>query len=173
MAFHMKMKLSYLILLISILSIGCKNNNHLFKLVDKESSGIDFSNNIKINDSINILDNEFTYNGAGVAVGDLNGDGLQDIYFCGSQVENKLYLNKGGLKFDEVIDKSNAQKKKGQWSSGVTLVDINSDGKLDIYVCNTMLSDSALLRDLLFINQGNEMSVMDLLTVKINKTTND
>ena len=156
MAFYMKMKLSYLILLISILSIGCKNNNHLFKLVDKESSGIDFSNNIKINDSINILDNEFTYNGAGVAVGDLNGDGLQDIYFCGSQVENKLYLNKGGLKFDEVIDKSNAQKKKGQWSSGVTLVDINSDGKLDIYVCNTMLSDSALLRDLLFVNQGND-----------------
>ena len=121
MAFYMKMKLSYLILLISILSIGCKNNNHLFKLVDKESSGIDFSNNIKINDSINILDNEFTYNGAGVAVGDLNGDGLQDIYFCGSQVENKLYLNKGGLKFDEVkrtvVFRCNACRYQLRWEA--------------------------------------------------------
>lgn len=152
----MKMKLSTLFLIISILSIGCKNKSNLFKLVDKETSGIDFSNNITINDSINILDNEFTYNGAGVAVGDLNGDGLQDIYFCGNQVQNKLYVNRGGLKFEEVIDKAKAQKKEGQWSSGVTFVDINSDGRLDIYVCNTMLSDSALLRDLLFVNQGND-----------------
>lgn len=134
---------------------ACKNNKTLFQLVSPEQSGIDFTNKITINDSINILESEFTYNGGGVAVGDLNGDGLQDIYFAGNQVQNKLYLNKGELKFEEVIEKAGAHKTKGQWSSGVTFVDINSDGKQDIYVCNTMIEDSALLRDLLFVNQGN------------------
>jgi len=151
------MKLKYcLIIFISFVS-ACGQKETLFKKIDAASSGIDFSNDIVINDSINILDNEFTYNGAGVAVGDLNGDGLQDIYFCGNQVDNKLYLNKGGMKFEEVTAKANAQKKKGQWSSGVTFVDINTDGKLDIYVCNTMMHDSSKLRDLLFINQGNDV----------------
>ncbi len=134
---------------------SCKNNDQLFRLVSPEKSGIDFTNTITVNDTINILESEFTYNGGGVAVGDLNGDGLQDIFFAGNQVQNKLYLNKGALKFEEVIEKAGAQKTKGQWSSGVTFVDINSDGKQDIYVCNTMIEDSAALRDLLFINQGN------------------
>ncbi len=134
---------------------SCNNDRPLFQLVSPESSGIDFNNKITINDSINILESEFTYNGGGVAVGDLNGDGLQDIYFAGNQVQNKLYLNKGALKFEEVIEKAGAHKTKSQWSSGVTFVDINADGKQDIYVCNTMIEDSALLRDLLFVNQGN------------------
>jgi hypothetical protein len=135
---------------------GCKEDKKMFRLIGGKKSGIDFINRITINDSINILDNEFTYNGAGVAVGDLNGDGLQDIYFCGNQVDNKLYLNKGNLKFQDVTTIAHAQKNKGQWSSGVTFVDINSDGKQDIYVCNTMIHDSSMLRDLLFINQGND-----------------
>ena len=144
------------IALLCLLSISsCKNNDQLFRLVAPETSGIDFTNTITVNDTINILESEFTYNGGGVAVGDLNGDGLQDIYFAGNQVQNKLYLNKGELKFEEVIEKAGAHKTKGQWSSGVTFVDINSDGKQDIYVCNTMIEDSAALRDLLFINQGN------------------
>jgi hypothetical protein len=125
-------------------------------MVDGKESGILFSNTIITNDSINILDNEFTYNGAGVAVGDLNGDGLQDLYFCGNQVPNRLYLNRGGMRFEEATDASGTQKKPGQWSSGVTFLDINGDGRLDIYVCNTMMKDSALLRDLLFVNQGND-----------------
>ncbi|MFZ9589437.1 MAG: VCBS repeat-containing protein [Chitinophagaceae bacterium] len=144
------------LILVAVLGIvSCKNNDHLFRLVSPEKSGIDFTNTITINDTINILESEFTYNGGGVAVGDLNGDGLQDIYFAGNQVQNKLYINKGELKFEEVIEKAGAHKTKGQWSSGVTFVDINSDGKQDIYVCNTMIEDSAALRDLLFINQGN------------------
>ncbi|MFZ9686851.1 MAG: VCBS repeat-containing protein [Chitinophagaceae bacterium] len=142
--------------LIFFTAIGCKEEQTLFNLLDKKKSGIEFSNTITINDSINILDNEFTYNGAGVAVGDLNGDGLQDVYFCGNQVENKLYLNKGNLQFQDVTAQANAQKKKGQWSSGVTILDINNDGKQDIYVCNTMINDPEMLRDLLFINQGND-----------------
>ena len=151
------MKSNYLsIALVCLLAFSsCKNNNQLFRLVSSEKSGIDFTNTITLNDTINILESEFTYNGGGVAVGDLNGDGLQDIYFAGNQVQNKLYLNKGELKFEEVIEKAGAQKTNGQWSSGVTFVDINSDGKQDIYVCNTMIEDSAALRDLLFINQGN------------------
>jgi hypothetical protein len=152
----MKKKYVPLIFIFFLGTFGCKQENTLFKLVKKDQSGLDFSNTIIINDSINILDNEFTYNGAGVAVGDLNGDGLQDIYFCGNQVDNKLYINKGDLKFQEVTAVANAQKYKGQWSSGVTFVDINSDGKQDIYVCNTMIHDSTMLRDLLFINQGND-----------------
>lgn len=135
---------------------SCKQEETLFKRVNAKKSGIDFVNTITINDTINILENEFTYNGAGVAVGDLNGDGLQDVYFAGNQVPNKLYLNKGDLTFQEVTDVAGAQKKTGQWSSGVTFVDLNADGKQDIYVCNTMIKDSLLLRDLLFVNQGND-----------------
>jgi hypothetical protein len=139
-----------------VLFTGCKQDKTLFRLVDGKKSGIDFSNVITTNDSINILDNEFTYNGAGVAVGDLNGDGLQDLYFAGNQVPNRMYINRGGLKFEEATSASGTQKKPGQWSSGVTFVDINGDARLDIYVCNTMMHDSALLRDLLFVNQGND-----------------
>ena len=135
--------------------LGCGRETHLFERIDAEKSGITFNNRITINDSINILDNEFTYNGGGVAVGDLNGDGLQDAYFCGNQVDNKLYLNKGNLRFEDITEISGAQKKKGQWSSGVTILDINGDGRQDIYVCNTMIEDSVLLRDNLYINQGN------------------
>ena len=149
------MNLKYCFIVFILLATACGQKETLFKKIDASSSGIDFSNDIIINDSINILDNEFTYNGGGVAVGDLNGDGLQDLYFCGSQVPNRLYLNKGGLKFEEVIEQSGAQKKKGQWSSGVTFMDINADGRLDIYVCNTLIHDPRMLRDLLFINQGN------------------
>jgi len=146
----------YLTVAILLCLVSCKNEQTLFKLISEKQSGIIFSNTILINDSINILDNEFTYNGAGVAVGDLNGDGLQDIYFCGNQVDNKLYLNKGDLKFQDVTSVANVQKNKSQWSSGVTFVDINNDGKQDIYVCNTMIHDSSMLRDLLFINKGND-----------------
>ena len=140
---------------ILVLFSACSQDKHLFEIVDAEKSGITFNNRITVNDSINILDNEFTYNGAGVAVGDLNGDGFLDAYFCGNQVENKFYLNRGNLKFEDVTTKAGVQKYKGQWSSGVTIVDINQDGLQDIYVCNTMIEDSIMLRDNLFINQGN------------------
>jgi len=139
-----------------LLFTACREEKTLFRPVDGKRSGILFANTITTNDSINILDNEFTYNGAGVAVGDLNGDGLQDLYFAGNQVPNRCYLNRGGLRFEEVTEASGTQKRPGQWSSGVTFVDINGDGRLDIHVCNTMMRDSALLRDLLFINQGND-----------------
>jgi enediyne biosynthesis protein E4 len=138
------------------LLFSCKKEDKtLFQLLDAKQTGIDFANTLNEQDTLNILDSEFVYNGAGVAIGDLNGDGLDDIYFAGNQADNKLYLNKGNLKFQDITQESGAQKRPSQWSSGVNIIDINSDGKLDIYVCNTMSNKIEALRNLLFINQGN------------------
>lgn len=129
----------------------------LFSKVDAEFSGLDFNNQLTENDSINILDNEFVYNGAGVAFGDINGDGLDDIFLAGNQVANELYLNLGNLKFKNISTKANIQKKDSlMWSSGVSIIDINNDGKLDIYVCNTFRKIESQRANLLYINKGND-----------------
>ena len=131
-------------------------NQKLFTTVDSQSSGLDFNNQLIENDSINILDNEFVYNGAGVAIADINADGLDDILLAGNQVNNKLFLNKGNLKFVDVSKEAQIGKTNSlQWSSGVTVLDINSDGLQDIYICNTFRKDSVLRKNLLYINQGN------------------
>ncbi|MCC6462452.1 MAG: VCBS repeat-containing protein, partial [Saprospiraceae bacterium] len=134
---------------------ACRQEPKLFRLLDSAQTGVAFNNSITETDSINILTAEFVYNGGGVAIGDLNGDGLPDLYFTGNQVPNKLYLNRGQLRFEDVTDKARAQKKPGQWSSGISIVDINCDGKADIYVCNTFVQDPEKRRNLLFVNQGN------------------
>ena len=145
--------------ILCFLIFSCKkDSNTLFQLLDAQQTGIDFANTITEKDTLNIFDNEFVYNGGGVAIGDLNGDGLDDLYFTGNQVENKLYLNKGNLKFQDITALSGAQKRPNQWSSGVNILDINGDGKNDIYICNTMSNDKEALRNLLFINQGNSPS---------------
>jgi enediyne biosynthesis protein E4 len=129
----------------------------LFKQLKPAETGVEFANTITERDTVNVLDMEFVYNGGGVAVGDLNGDGLEDLYFTGNQVGNKLYLNKGGMKFQDVTEAAGVQKKsEHQWSSGINILDINLDGRLDIYVCNTASPDPAMRRNLLFINQGND-----------------
>ena len=136
---------------------GCTHQpDTLFQLLDSKKTGIEFNNDITEYDSLNILNSEFIYNGGGVAIGDLNGDGLQDLYFSGNQVENKLYLNKGNLQFEDVTERALAQKRPGQWSAGVSFVDLNRDGKLDIYVCNTFVKDPEKRANLLFVNQGND-----------------
>lgn len=133
-----------------------KKETTLFVLLDSRHTGIEFNNDITESDTLNIFNSEFIYNGGGVGIGDLNGDGLQDVYFTGNQVDNKLYLNRGNLKFEDVTEKANAQKYPGQWSSGINILDINLDGKQDIYVCNTFINDPAKRKNLLFINQGND-----------------
>ena len=135
---------------------GCKKQEKLFHLLDPKQTGINFTNTITEYDSLNILNTEFIYNGGGVAIGDLNGDGWQDLYFTGNQVDNKLYLNRGNLHFEDVTQIANAQKKPGQWSAGVNIIDINCDGKSDLYVCNTLDPNPEKRKNLLFVNQGND-----------------
>jgi enediyne biosynthesis protein E4 len=146
------------IIYIFLMAVGlsaCNNKKTLFQLLDSTQTNIDFNNQIIENDTLNILHSEFIYNGGGVAVGDLNGDGLQDLFFTGNQVQNKLYLNKGNFTFEDITTNANLQKQNGEWSAGVSLIDINQDGKLDIYVCNTFLNNPEKRKNLLYINAGN------------------
>src|SRR5438309_11606057 len=148
----MKLVRCILYLLITILFFSCKKHT-LFERVSSSHSGVSFANQIIENDTINPLDKLNIYNGGGVGVGDFNNDGLQDIYFIGNAVSNRLYLNKGNMQFDDVTDKAGVGG-RGGWGRGVAVVDINNDGWLDIYVCNTLLDDSTKRSNLLYINQG-------------------
>ena len=147
------------ILFIALTMTSCSKEQKLFKLLDSSQTRIDFNNQITEYDSLNILNTEFIYNGGGVGIGDMNGDGLQDIFFTGNQVENKLYLNKGNLRFEDITQKANIQKQPHQWSSGINLIDINQDGKLDIYVSNTFHPNPELRKNTLYINTGNNTEV--------------
>ena len=134
------------------LLFSCKKKT-LFEQIPSSYSGVHFNNEIVENDSINPLDKLNIYNGGGVGIGDFNNDGLQDIYLVGNAVPNKLYLNKGQMKFEDVTSEAGVGG-SGGWGRGVAVVDINNDGLPDIYVCYTLLSDSAKRRNLLYINQG-------------------
>ena len=138
------------ILALAVCSCG---KSALLEKVSSASSGINFNNEIAENDSINPLDMVNIYNGGGVGVGDFNNDGLQDLYFTGNMVSNKLYLNKGDLEFEDITDRAGVTG-NGKWSRGVSLVDINNDGWLDIYVCVTISKDPKDRENLLYINQG-------------------
>jgi len=120
----------------------------------EEGSGIEFSNTIKNTTDFNIFSYRNFYNGGGVAIGDINNDGLPDVYLTSNMGQNKLFLNKGGFKFEDITEKSGAGGKRA-WSTGVVLVDINNDGFLDIYVCNAgNIGGDDRLNELL-INNGN------------------
>ena len=125
----------------------------LFEKVDPDHSGITFSNRITENDSMNILDYEYIYNGGGVGIGDFDNDGLEDIFVSGNMVANALYLNKGDFKFQDISEEAGVRS-PDQWSSGIAVLDINLDGWLDIYVCNTTYDNEERRRNNLFINTG-------------------
>ena len=127
----------------------------MFNQIEASHSGIHFNNLITETDSMNPLNYLNIYNGGGVGVGDFNNDGLQDIYFTGNMVPNKLYLNKGDFKFEDVTQTARVDG-EGRWCRGVSVVDINNDGKLDIYVSVTMSKDPQKRENLLYINQGND-----------------
>ena len=143
--------------LLVVLAISCtvdkKSKDYIFYPVSSENSGIDFSNNLPLNDSLNILNFIYYFNGGGVAVGDVNNDGLDDLFFTGNQVSNRLYVNLGNLKFKDVTKEAGLLSKG--WSTGVTMVDINADGWLDIYVCRSGHHDAKLRKNLLYINNKN------------------
>jgi hypothetical protein len=142
--------------IVFIVLFGCKNKptTH-FKKISSSHSGIEFNNEIIETDSINIMDFSNVYNGGGVGIADFNNDGLQDIYFTGNIVENKLYLNKGDLKFADVTKESGTQG-EGKWSRGVAIVDINNDKRPDIYISATINPDPAKRKNILYINTGND-----------------
>ncbi len=145
---------------------GCdmSSSDTMFTTLDPKSIGIEFQNNIQETQDNNILRNEYTYNGAGVAVGDVNNDGLADVYFAGNSVSNKLYINKGDWEFEDITASSGAGGRR-DWATGVVMVDINGDGWLDIYVSysgNTpgegynlpVIRDQPNRANQLFINNG-------------------
>lgn len=154
-------KLLIILLFAALFFIRCDNpgdkndGNTLFQLVSPDITHVAFSNTLKEDEENNVLAYEYFYNGGGVAVGDVNNDGLQDIYFTGNMTDNKLYLNKGGLRFEDVTDKAVLAGRRDGWKTGVTMADVNGDGKLDIYVCYSGKGDGRKRMNQLFINQGN------------------
>jgi hypothetical protein len=119
-----------------------------------EQTGIDFRNEVLQNRDNNVLNYPYYFNGGGVAIGDINNDGLEDIYLSGNIVSNRLYLNKGNLQFEDITEKAGVGAHEG-WKTGVTMADVNQDGWLDIYVCRSAMGDSTLRTNQIFINNGN------------------
>src|SRR4051794_11767005 len=107
----------------------------LFQLLSSKQTGVAFRNDISEDESLNVLAYEYFYNGGGVAVGDLNGDGLQDLVFTANMKPDKVYLNLGGMKFKDITKEAGLEGRKGGWKTGVTIADVNGDGLPDIYLC--------------------------------------
>ena len=152
-AFGMMMKCFFVSFLLSSILISSCNDNQskLFVSLKPENTGVLFNNHIEENDSINILDEEYVFNGGGVLAADFDNNGLADLFFTGNQVSNRLYLNKGSFQFEDISSQAQIEA-KNQWATGTTNADINGDGYLDIYVCTAMYKGNR--KNLLYINQG-------------------
>ncbi|MFD2200814.1 VCBS repeat-containing protein [Shivajiella indica] len=129
-----------------------KAEKPLFELVAPNKSGIKFQNKLTEDKSNNVLRYEYFYNGGGVAIGDVNNDGLDDLYFTGNMVPNKLYLNLGNFKFKDITKEAGVAG-KDSWTTGVTMADVNGDGWLDIYVCYSGRGNLESMKNQLFVNQ--------------------
>jgi enediyne biosynthesis protein E4 len=141
--------------LFSLLLLGCaKKEDLLFEKLAATESNITFNNQLLPSKGISILDYLYYYNGGGVALGDINNDGLVDIYFTSNQSKNKLYLNKGNNKFEDITTKAGVEG-QSDWNTGTVMVDINGDGFLDIYVCAVVGINGFEGHNELFINNKN------------------
>lgn len=149
----------YLLFFFACLFLSCdraehENKNTLFRLLTPAETGISFRNEVKDTKELNIFNFRNFYNGAGVSIGDINNDGLPDIFFTANQSKNKLYLNKGNWKFEDITDVAGIVS-QDKWYTGVTMADINADGWLDIYVCNSGGLVGYNKPNELYINQKN------------------
>ncbi len=148
------MKISLAILLLSICFLSCKQQQQkLFTEMPSSKTNIKFRNNVKEDEDYNILTYEYLYNGGGVAVADVNNDGLPDIMLTGNMTPNKLYLNKGNFQFEDITDKAGVAG-RNKWKTGVVMADVNGDGLMDIYVCYSGPGTDADRANELYINNG-------------------
>ena len=155
------MKYNQILILLLCVFLSCGNDNvpykdgttTLFTNIPSSHSNIDFINKIEETVDFNFLNYSYIYNGGGVAVGDINNDGLEDIYFTSNQQSNKLYLNKGNFVFEDITEDADVMDDQG-WSTGATMIDINNDGWLDIYVCKSAsIKNRKARQNKLYINQ--------------------
>ncbi|HEY4205878.1 MAG TPA: VCBS repeat-containing protein [Puia sp.] len=134
---------------------GGGSTGTLFTQLDKDRTGIDFRNTLFDGEALNVLNYIYFYNGGGVAIGDINNDGLPDILFTGNMVHNRLFLNKGNFTFEDITARSHIAEKEG-WCTGATMVDINGDGLTDIYICRSAAAVPSQRENLLYINNGDQ-----------------
>jgi hypothetical protein len=149
----------YLLLTIYIFISSCNSrhsdltNKTLFSLLDKKQTHIGFINLVEYTEEYNTYTYRNFYNGAGAGIGDFNNDGLPDIYFCANLAENKLYINKGNFVFEDITEHAGVSC-NGSWSTGVSIIDINGDGWLDLYICKSGAPGGTNRHNELFINNG-------------------
>src|SRR5690606_16115892 len=151
---HLRMKLFFYLcigLLMFALLACSQEKPTMFSDLSPEQTGITFRNDLVETNERNVLSYIYFYNGGGVAAGDLNNDGLADLVFTGNQKGNKVYINKGNFKFDDITEVTGLHDQKG-WSTGVVLVDINNDGWNDIYICRSGEEEALNRSNLLYIN---------------------
>src|SRR5438034_4881692 len=145
------------VLIMALMGCGrpAAGDRPLFRLLSPAQTGVTFANTIATTDSVNVQTDVYLYNGGGVAVGDIDNDGLPDIFFSGNMVSSRLYLNKGHMRFEDITERAGV--KTSRWATGATMVDINNDGYLDIYVSvsGPESSKAEQSANLLFINTGN------------------
>lgn len=163
-------KIVFLILFMVVATKG--QESKLFNYVSPKQSKVEFNNKLKPTDKENFFVYDNFYIGAGVGIGDVNNDGLLDIYFCGNQEKDKLYLNKGNFVFEDITEKSGIASVDTGWSSSVSMIDINNDGLLDIYVTKELYDDKPdWRRNRLYINKGNNQFVEEAQKVGLANTS--
>ncbi|MCA4899382.1 MAG: VCBS repeat-containing protein [Bacteroidota bacterium] len=145
----------FLLLLLTLICFACQDRqHHKFERVPANESGLAFSNTLVETVDFNIFNYMYFYNGAGLAVGDVNGDNLLDVFFTANQSANRLFLNQGNLKFIDITAASAIGENNNGWATGVTMADVNGDGRLDIYVCFVGADPFVKGKNQLLINEG-------------------